>query len=102
MKIQLLVVPDCPNTTLALTLVRSALERTGIAAPVTVTLILTEHDSVHCNFGGSPTFLIDGHDPFMDSMPSTGLACRLYPTTSGLAGVPSLDEMCHALYGPQA
>jgi hypothetical protein len=44
-------------------------------------------------FAGSPTILVDGHDPFAAGTWSGGLACRLYATPDGLAGSPTVDQL---------
>ena len=49
------------------------------------------------SFTGSPTILINGIDPFAQPQQTPGLACRLYPTPDGPAGVPSLPELRRAL-----
>ena len=48
-------------------------------------------------FGGSPTILVDGRDPFPRTGPATELTCRLYPTPEGPAGSPTLDQIRAAL-----
>ena len=50
-------------------------------------------------FGGSPTILIGGHDPFPRSGPVDGLSCRLYSTPEGPAGSPTVDQLRAALSG---
>lgn len=44
-------------------------------------------------FRGSPTVLIDGVDPFAEPAAPIGLSCRVYETSSGFAGSPSLDSL---------
>jgi hypothetical protein len=48
-------------------------------------------------FGGSPTILIDGHDPFPRTGPVASWSCRLYSTPDGPAGSPTLDQLRAAL-----
>lgn len=50
------------------------------------------------DFGGSPTILVDGHDPFPRAgLSSGGLSCRLFATPEGPAGSPTLDQLRSAL-----
>ena len=50
------------------------------------------------DFGGSPTILVDGHDPFPRAgTASGGLSCRLFATSEGPAGAPTLDQLRSAL-----
>ena len=39
-------------------------------------------------FRGSPTVLINGDDPFLDTDAPVGLSCRIYPTNEGYRGTP--------------
>jgi hypothetical protein len=95
--IEILVVPDCPHHTSANELVRTAVADTGVRSSVTMTVIETADEAQQRHFAGSPTILIDGQDPFVQGNDSVGLACRLYPTTQGLAGLPPLPDLRQAL-----
>ncbi len=97
MDIELLVVPDCPNESAAAELVRCALADTGVSATLTRNIIATEDDARRHGFIGSPTILVDGRDPFAQPGAPVGLACRLYQTPDGLAGVPSLPDLRRAI-----
>ena len=96
-RIEILVVPDCPNETLARDLVTSILAEHGLAASVVTTVISTDAEAHARGFTGSPTFLIDGCDPFAPDRAHVGLACRVYRTSLGLAGVPDRDALGAAL-----
>lgn len=48
-------------------------------------------------FRGSPTVLIDGHDPFADGDEPFGLSCRLYDTPTGRAGAPTVTQLREVL-----
>ncbi|KQV63390.1 hypothetical protein ASC64_17520 [Nocardioides sp. Root122] len=93
MDVELLVVPDCPHETSAYDLTLTALAELDIAASVAVTVIESDDQARERGFTGSPTFLIDGRDPFAEPDSAVGLACRMYRTQSGLAGVPGLDAL---------
>ncbi len=97
MDVELLVVPHCPNEVLAYDLTRAALAELNLRASVTTTVIETDDQAKARSFTGSPTFLVNGLDPFAVPGAAVGVACRLYRTPTGLAGVPSLDELREAL-----
>ena len=97
MKVELLVVPDCPNEARAYDVAVAALAELGLGVSVTTTVIATDAAARIRGFTGSPTFLIDGRDPFAVPDAWVGVACRLYRTTSGLAGVPTLEQLTSAL-----
>ncbi|HVR79960.1 MAG TPA: thioredoxin family protein [Acidimicrobiia bacterium] len=74
----------------------------GMEATIAYELIQSYEAAVERGFGGSPTVLIDGVDPFTDRRLLVGLTCRLYQTESGLAGSPTLDQLREAIAGALA
>jgi hypothetical protein len=97
MEVELLVVPDCPHETTAYDLIHSALKQLDLRASIITTVIETDEHAVERRFQGSPTILVNGRDPFSQPGAPVGMACRMYETPAGLAGVPPLDEFCQAL-----
>ena len=97
MDVELLVIPECPNEVSALDLTRAALNELDVPASVTTTVIKSCEQAQARGFTGSPTFLINGRDPFTEPGTAIGAACRLYRTPDGLAGVPPLEELREAL-----
>ena len=96
--LELLVVADCPHESGALSVLRLACERAGMAGqPVRTTLIASPEQARKRGFVGSPTILIDGLDPFAVPGQRPALACRVYSTQAGLSGVPPLSEVISAL-----
>lgn len=88
----------CPNWPEAVQLVRSVLDDAGMSSvPVGLEAVETESDAQRLAFLGSPTILIDGRDPFDPGGATVGLACRVYPTSAGLRGVPSRSDLKSAL-----
>lgn len=57
----------------------------------------THEDAVRTSFAGSPTLLINGADPFAPDLPTVGLSCRVYQTSDGLEGSPSVAQLRDAL-----
>ncbi|SDJ52366.1 hypothetical protein SAMN05444157_3788 [Frankineae bacterium MT45] len=98
MDIELLVIPDCPNADVAAGLLRGALDDVGLTAVSFVTTVVeTEADAERLNFFGSPTILIDGHDPFASNVAAPAVACRMYEGPDGPAGVPDVRALRKAL-----
>jgi len=98
MEVELLVVPDCPNESVALSVLRSAFDRLGLAGQsVRTTVVASQDQAEERGFVGSPTILIDGADPFGVAGQSPAFACRVYATPAGLSGVPPLDDIISAL-----
>lgn len=96
MGITVLHVEDCPSLGLLRPRLTEALERVGVAATHDERVVAADDDAIELGFGGSPTILIDGRDPFpADS--ANALTCRLYPTPSGWQGAPTVDQLVEVL-----
>lgn len=100
MQIALRYFDGCPNWRVAQERLRAALQQSG-AATVAIELerVASQEEAVRLGFRGSPTILIDGHDPFADDRAKPGLACRVYDTPAGLEGAPTVDQLTSALGG---
>ena len=83
----------CPNWQA----VQAAVVKAAPDARVTLHLVETEADAHRLRFRGSPTILIDGVDPWADPDAPIGLACRVFRTERGLAGLPSETQLLAAL-----
>lgn len=93
MKVVLQYFDDCPNWKTADVRVREIIDREGLDATIDYQLITTQEDAEKNQFAGSPTFLIDGVDPFPQRVRMFGLACRVYATESGPAEAPSVEQL---------
>ena len=98
MDIEILHIDDCPNWEEASTRLRAALDQSGESTvAIEHRLLRTSHDASHVPFAGSPTILVDGQDLFPSSGRTSDLACRVYLTPTGLAGLPTVEQMVAAL-----
>lgn len=98
MKVEVLSIADCPNGNKALDRVRNTLEALGlIDVELRAETLRTSEDAARWAFAGSPTILIDGADAFPSDGRTEDLACRVYPTESGLAGLPSEAQLIEVL-----
>jgi len=97
MKVELLVVPDCPNESPMAELLRTALRDVGLdGVSVKRTLVSSQEQAERRHFTGSPTVLVDGIDPFPTAGPPS-MACRIYLHTDGPSGLPELGALRRAL-----
>jgi len=89
---------DCPNWRVAGQRLRQALDEIGRAdVPISFAPVETDAEAAELGFAGSPSFTVDGVDLF-GTAPSAGmLACRIYATPTGLAGVPEVSDLVAAL-----
>ncbi|MGX5697662.1 hypothetical protein ACWKWP_15805 [Agromyces soli] len=98
MKVQVVHIDACPNWVEAGDRVRSALDGAGLAeVPVEFVLLRTPEEAAEVEFAGSPTILVDGADVFPSGGRTTDLACRVYFTEAGLAGLPSEEQLSAAI-----
>lgn len=97
MRVEILRIEDCPNWEAAGTRVQAALTALGIVASIKYRQLQTPEDAAAVPFAGSPTILVNGSDLFPANGTITELACRVYPTPTGLAGLPTEDQITAAL-----
>jgi glutaredoxin len=96
--IELLVVADCPHAAAAAAALRRALVEVGRQElDFRTTVVETQAEAEHRGFTGSPTFLIDGVDPF-DGGGRAGLACRIYQRSDGHGGLPDAEALRQAVH----
>jgi hypothetical protein len=96
--VELLVIPHCPNESAAEDLIRTALADVHLTdVQVTKAVIGSDKEAARREFVGSPTILLNHHDPFAQPGAVPGLACRVYNTPDGPRGIPSLTELRRAL-----
>ena len=98
MKVEILHIEDCPNWQDAGNRMQAALTATGHKdATVAFRLLRNSEDTSVVPFAGSPTITVDGADLFPAGDRITDLACRIYSTPNGLAGLPTSDQIADAL-----
>jgi hypothetical protein len=96
--IRLVYFEGCPSWQVAHQRLVKALTRAGHAdTPVTLVRVGSHAEATAAGFAGSPTILIDGRDLFPGAAIPDGLACRLYPTITGPAGSPTVEDLVVAL-----
>lgn len=98
MRVEILHIEDCANWEEATLRVRNALAVTGHEdATIITTTLRTQEDAERVAFAGSPTITVDGDDLFPTDGRTTDLACRIYVTPSGLAGLPTVSQVTEAI-----
>lgn len=95
MRIELMVVPDCPHEDAARALLRRALDDIGLGSVVfEVVSVETASVAEQVHFLGSPSFVVEGRDLFGQAAQAAGMACRIYP---GGQPLPDLRDLRRAL-----
>jgi hypothetical protein len=96
--VELVVVPDCPHAPAAQELLRIALDAAGLPCTgIRLSIVESQREAEERGFGGSPTILINGVDPFAEPGRPSALACRIYPGQAGPSALPPADELTRAL-----
>ncbi|MBY6709170.1 MULTISPECIES: alkylmercury lyase [unclassified Rhodococcus (in: high G+C Gram-positive bacteria)] len=98
MKVEILYFDECPNWQDAANRVHTAATAIGLPdIEIEYRLITSDAEAAASAFAGSPTILVDGVDAFGDAVQLTELACRIYRTGAGTAGLPTVDQLVTSL-----
>ena len=98
MDLEVLHIDDCPNWEQAGGRLRAALDSTGHSdESIGFRLIRSSDDTSGTVFAGSPTITLDGLDLIPSQCATSDLACRIYLTPDGLAGLPTVDQLIGAI-----
>ena len=95
MRVKLLYFDGCPQWQAADHRLRALATELGFQLERQV--ITGLEDAKASGFHGSPTVLVDGHDPFANNGEPHGLSCRIYQTPAGPAGAPTVEQLRGAL-----
>lgn len=98
MRIELLYFEGCPHWRTADERLSALDARLGVE--VSRRVVASTEEAEALRFAGSPTILVDGRDPFPAGEMPLGLSCRLYPTSDGPAGAPTVAQL-ESVLAPQ-
>jgi hypothetical protein len=92
---------SCPSHEEGLDLLRGAAEAAGLEIDLEVVEVTGDDQAAELGFPGSPTYLVDGRDPFPREELGhaiTADACRAYARPGGRIGpLPARDDLVAAL-----
>lgn len=98
MNVEILHIDECLNWEEAGARLREALAATGHrATEIRYRTLVSREQAGETVFAGSPTITVDGRDLFPSAGRTSDLACRIYLTPEGLAGLPTLAQLTEAL-----
>jgi hypothetical protein len=98
MDLEVLHIDDCPNWEQAADRLQEALNSTGHGdESIGFRLLRSSEDAVGTAFTGSPTITLDGIDLIPSQGATSDLACRIYVTPSGSAGLPTVDQLVEGI-----
>jgi hypothetical protein len=98
-EVAVVVLEDCPHAEGARHHLMEALKKVGLDHLEPRLVVVTDaEEGRRAGLHGSPTFLVNGHDPFPVEE-DTAWACRLYRTPDGMRGVPTVSQLEEVLRG---
>lgn len=93
MNLEVVHVPGCPNLAGLLDNLRAVTD-----LPIGTREVTTDAEAAAAGMNGSPTLLVNGHDPFAPPGSTPGLSCRLHRDEHGHpVGTPSPAQLRQAL-----
>lgn len=93
MNIELLYFDGCPSWQTALENLKAALQEEGISEVITMVEIRDEEQASQEKFLGSPSIRIDGQDLWFEQRENYSLSCRVYATSEGVKGSPTVEML---------
>ncbi|HEX9033177.1 MAG TPA: hypothetical protein VF834_15170 [Streptosporangiaceae bacterium] len=102
MRLEILHVPDCPNTAVLEERLAAILPDYP-AVQVSRHVVTTEAEAQLTGMTGSPTILANGIDPFARHGQRPSLSCRIYQDERGnLGAAPTIEQLTRILAGDPA
>ena len=97
MHLEILQVPDCPNVQLLEQRIEHVLAEESIDWELRHVIVDDPRSARLAGMTGSPTLLVDGHDPFAEPDQVPSVSCRLYRDAVGaVGGAPTVTALRNA------
>lgn len=93
MEITLLYFDGCPSWHNALANIQTVIKEEGLELSVKLVEVKSEQEAAGAKFLGSPSFQFNGQDLWPEKRPSYSMNCRIYRTTEGLKGWPTVEML---------
>lgn len=93
MQVDLLYFDDCPSWRTGLENLESALREEGLQAEIRLVNVASDSEAARLKFLGSPSFQINGLDMWPEERDDFNLSCRVYATSQGMRGSPTIEML---------
>jgi hypothetical protein len=93
MEINLLYFEDCPSWQNALVNLNTLLREERLDISINLIEVKSDQEAADVKFLGSPSFQVNGQDFWPEDRPSCLMNCRVYGTTEGLIGWPTVEML---------
>jgi hypothetical protein len=97
MKIDLLYFDGCPSWQDGFENLKAALSAVGLEAEIHLVKCEDNDDATRLRFLGSPSFQVNGVDLWNEEREHYSLSCRIYATSQGMKGAPTVEMLCEKL-----
>jgi len=93
MKIDLLYFDGCPSWQSGLENLKAALQAEVLEADIHLVRVEDDAEAALLKFLGSPSFQVDGLDLWTEERERYNLSCRIYTTSQGMRGAPTVEML---------
>ncbi len=93
MLIELLYFDGCPSWQDGVKNLETALKAEGLEAQVRLVKVENDKDAKRLKFLGSPSYRVNNMDLWPENRLQYNLSCRVYNTTEGMKGAPTVDML---------
>jgi hypothetical protein len=93
MQIDLLYFDGCPSWEKALANLKAALAAEKQEGEIHLVKVEDNAQAARLKFAGSPSFRVDGRDLWPEERKRYNLSCRVYATSQGLKGTPTVEML---------
>lgn len=98
MKIDLLYFAGCPSWQAGLENLKTALIRENLQAEINLVRVDDDAKAARLKFLGSPSFRVNGAELWQEQRERYNLSCRVYSTSAGLKGAPTVEMFQEKLH----
>jgi hypothetical protein len=97
MEIDLFYFDGCPSWQSGLENLKTALEAEGLEVDINLVQVEDDAEAACLEFLGSPSFRLNGVDLWPEERRRYNLSCRVYATSQGMRGAPTVEMLCEKL-----
>ncbi len=98
MKIDLLYFDDCPSWQKALENLKTLIAEEHLKVAIQLIKVNSDQEATMRKFLGSPSIQVGGVDFWPEERDTFSMSCRVYRTSEGLRGWPSIEMLRERVY----
>ncbi len=98
MKIELLYFDGCPSWQKALENLETLIAEEGLDISIQLVAVNSDQEATRKKFLGSPSIQVGGVDLWPEERDTFSMSCRMYRTSEGLQGWPTIEMLREKLH----